>query len=92
MIYEVEFDHNNSGGVDWVTQEQWQILADNGWYATCGDMPRPYSMAKKFSTRSSMIAEYTAIDEVVSLIGIDPDAEGCSCCGRPFSFSAYEVK
>lgn len=70
----VEYSHNNSGGFDWLDEEDWKNLEAAGWTLEF------HSAYKAFPSLSD------GIDEWVEITGQDPDAEGCECCGLPHTF------
>lgn len=72
----LQYYANNSGGKDWHTEEQWQRLLDLGWKHDDG-------LYKRFETEAEGMAEWK------SVMKMDPDAEGCPCCGPPHQFSAF---
>lgn len=85
----VEYTHNNSGGSDWLTPDDWKALHDNGWEVrNFGDDWEPglraYSATKEFPSLGIGIAEWEYLTNESS------SALGCSCCGVPHSFSAYD--
>jgi len=76
----VEYSHNNSGGQDWLTKEQWKALEDNGWKTD-----HCHSATKEFKYLEWGIREWEDIT------GEYPNEEGCQCCGPPHNFyEAYE--
>lgn len=68
---------NNSGGVDWLNEWHIEQLIANGWVR---DEEAFDAYMKQFNTVDE------AKDDFGSITGMDPDAEGCPCCGRPFYF------
>jgi hypothetical protein len=72
----VEYFSNNSGGDWWLEDHHWKALADNGW-AVDWDRMR--------ATRHGLSLQ-DAVEEWATLTGLDPDEDGCECCGRPHAF------
>lgn len=73
------YEHNNSGGMLWIFDHQWDKLKKAGWVLS--DDGR--EAKKKFKTR------YRAIAEFEKLTGIDVEEDnesGCPCCGQPHYF------
>jgi hypothetical protein len=96
-VYKFTYRHNNSGGVDWITPEQWQEFVDNGWTVTL--FGQPFTGGR--GSCASLMIETDEGKEVARLIGMqnwyaiakqDPDEIGCTCCGPPHSFSVEEVE
>lgn len=86
MSHYVEYNHNNSGGVDWVTPEMWENLVKAGWKVT-----RTSSWGSRIhSAERHGLSLHDAIVEWQSITGLDPAAMGCNCCGRPHSFYEYD--
>jgi len=72
----VGFSHTNSGGSYWLSVDHLNRLRDAGWESDGCEWYKP------FPTYADGIAEWEEIT------GQDPDAEGCECCGPPFTFYA----
>jgi hypothetical protein len=72
----VMYHHNNSGGRDWLLDEDWARLVDAGWKLT----------GFKSAYREGLELG-AAIDEWERVLNMDSTAEGCSCCGFPHWFS-----
>jgi hypothetical protein len=81
----VEYNHNNSGGVDWLKAQDWQKLVDAGWIVD-------QENSRIYSAKRIGLSLYDAIVEWQNVTGLDPAAEGCNCCGRPHSFYEYDEK
>lgn len=98
MIY--EFSENNSGGSWWLSREQYDALKDAGWYldeekAELYDANKFTSLSTKdvpWSWRHAFRYEANSLQDAVesweSATGADFFAEGCNCCGSPFSISS----
>lgn len=100
-----EFSENNSGGSFWLNTRQYDELFENGFYLADGwdeghgftDPTKPFSMNDRdtvpYGWRSNLRVEANSLQEAVEkwegATGEDFFAEGCNCCGAPFS--AYEV-
>jgi hypothetical protein len=79
----VKFSENNSGGDWWLSKEQYEKLFKAGWKpGTTAYDDSIRSCSKDFETFSE------AIEEWEELTGEDASAEGCDCCGPPYSFSS----
>ena len=91
--YIVEYSHNNSGGRDWVTQDQYKELLSLGWKTTL-DFGDDYinDVEKEVEAYYIDEAQDIAIDEWETVTGQYVYAEGCECCGPPHSFHTREVK
>lgn len=75
----VVYNHINSGGSDWLAQQDWQTLLENGWNIRDG------KASKHFKYLDQGIREWATI------LNMDPDVEGCPCCGRPHEFWDQEA-
>jgi hypothetical protein len=83
---EFDYSHNNSGGANWMTQEQWEALEGAGWtvdWTKEGDYffgRHPANGAtKRFLDRDA------AVEEWERLTGNSLATRGCDCCGPPHS-------
>ena len=97
----VTYDSNNSGGSWWLTDQNWLDLEAAGWKVDwyrdqLGFFDRPYkngrwlgALASKATREGLTLGE--AIHEWESITGQKSNALGCSCCGVPHSFYAYDV-
>lgn len=75
----IRYEHNNSGGMRWIFDDQWIKLKNAGWVLS--DDGR--EAEKKFKTRDDAIAEF----EKLTGINVEKDNEsGCPCCGQPHYF------
>lgn len=79
MIW-VEYSHNNSGGYDWLDQEDWDKLISRGWRKAGFQ-----SVVKAFPTLEDGVREWTEI------VQQDSDEPGCSCCGQPHRFYDFPL-
>lgn len=96
----IEYDSNNSGGSWWLTDQDWQNLEAAGWdvqwfrnrddnfFRTDKDGRWLGALASS-ATRSGLTLGQ-AIREWEQVTGKDSSALGCSCCGTPHSFYAYD--
>lgn len=75
------YSHNNSGGYDWLDQDDWDRLAAAGW-----DVDAPYRPGRLPSRAHFPGDADAARHSWINALGLDPDARGCDCCGRPHSF------
>lgn len=101
MSVVVEYSSNNSGGVWWLSDEDWEKLAKAGWnvhwggyrYNNAGPLePRERSYARWLGAAAVGAAKefddpQDAIAEFETLTGQSASEEGCECCGSPHSFS-----
>jgi len=81
----VEYNHNNSGGRDWLTNDDWKNLAKAGWKLDYFDDGRPYT-ATKYDVGS--LSE--AVDEWERVTSKSSTDAGCPCCGQPHYFTFYK--
>jgi hypothetical protein len=96
------FSENNSGGSFWLTREQYERLFEAGWtyepdeydrtngYDTDAFLdnhpnPVPYGWRRRLEFKAKTIRE--AVESFEAATGEDFFAEGCNCCGAPFSIS-----
>lgn len=100
MIY--EFSENNSGGSWWLNESQYQALFDAGWTYEPSDYDiknghdknpfcggeLPYGWRKNLTFEANSIEE--AIGSWETATGENFFAEGCNCCGSPFSMSSSD--
>lgn len=78
----VQYSHNNSGGVDWLTADDWKKLQEAGWILSDG-------LGRIYSAKRIGLSLHDAIVEWENVTGQDAAAEGCNCCGRPHDFTEY---
>jgi hypothetical protein len=71
----VSYQHNNSGGVDWLNMRQVFALLENGWKYNGF-----HSLAKEFPS------ELDAVRDFERITGEDTSEKGCPCCGMPHQF------
>jgi len=77
----VTYNHNNSGGNDWLAPEDWAALGLAGW----SDDQVMWGFQKKgFASLQDGINEWERITGQYS------GAAGCSCCGHPHTLSGYD--
>lgn len=81
----VQYSHNNSGGVDWLTSDDWKKLEEAGWILS----DRNTYSNRIYSAKRIGLSLHDAIVEWESTTGLDAAAEGCNCCGRPHDFTEY---
>lgn len=94
------FSENNSGGSWWLNRKQYEKLFAAGWKyePSSYDLERghdkvgdPFSGDVPYGWRHGLFLEANSIREAVenweAAIGEDFFAEGCNCCGAPFSIS-----
>lgn len=88
MANYVEYNHNNSGGVDWLSAADWQKLIDAGWVVA----DRNSYSGRIYSATRTGLSLHDAIVEWQKITGQNPAEQGCNCCGRPNSFYEYDEK
>ena len=102
-----EFSENNSGGSWWLNKEQYLKLFAAGWSYVPSDFDKERGYDQKgfagdksdtvpWGWRHNTQGEFATIREAVesfeTTTGEDFFAEGCNCCGVPFSISSvYEA-
>lgn len=96
------FSENNSGGSWWLNREQYDALMKAGWFYEPSDYdkeqgydtqpfnndPRdkvPYGWRHHLKGRFNSMKE--AVESWEHAVHQDFFAEGCNCCGAPFSMS-----
>lgn len=84
MAQHVEYQHNNSGGFDWLTPTMWDDLVKAGWVVDNKFGNRIYSVIRHGLSLHDAIVEWQKVT------GLDPAAMGCNCCGRPHNFYEYD--
>lgn len=93
----IEYSSNNSGGSWWLSDKDWKNLEKAGWKVDWHrDKKDTFSKGERWlgalamsATREGLSME-DAISEWATVTNLDPDAEGCNCCGRPHYFSEDE--
>lgn len=94
-----EFEENNSGGSWWLSRQQYEALRAAGWHepeetdddkrfaASCLNTPDvPYRWRQGWWIEADSIRE--AVESWERATGEDFFAQGCNCCGAPFSISS----
>ena len=96
----VRYDSNNSGGYWWLTDQNWIDLEAAGWKVNwfrdndpVPFWPRPDgrwlgALAQEATREGLTLGE--AIQEWERITGQKSNALGCSCCGVPHHFCAYD--
>lgn len=85
MTNYVEYSHNNSGGIDWMNENDWKKLEEAGWILS----ERSTYSNKVYSAKRIGLSLHDAIVEWESVTFLNAAAEGCNCCGRPHSFTEF---
>ena len=83
----VEYSHNNSGGYWWLTRSHWESLEDAGWevlWKNWEEVPATEAIREGLALEEAK-AEWARI------VGMNPEIEGCSCCGRPHIFYEHSA-
>jgi hypothetical protein len=81
----IEYDSNNSGGVWWLTEDDWKQLEKGGWVVDWRNVE--LLGAKATSAKRMGLSLDDAITEFEKLTGQDACAAGCECCGQPHNFN-----
>ena len=97
-----EFSENNSGGSWWLNRQQYDALMAAGFYyvpseydiehgydtdtKTLGSADVPYGWRHGLQVKAVDIRD--AVERWEAATGEDFFAEGCKCCGCPFSMTA----
>jgi len=94
-----EFSENNSGGSWWLNRSQYDSLFEAGFQINeekgqhYGKMNSLDTKDVPWAWRHCLVVQAASLQEAVetfeSATGEDFFAEGCNCCGAPFSM--YEV-
>lgn len=99
----IEYVANNSGGYWWLSDDDWHALERTGWvvdwHANGGTGTWPGHVdaeGRWLGTLASRARLYrvtmdSAIESWETATGQDSQAEGCTCCGQPHGFYAYNV-
>ena len=99
----IEYYSSNSGGRDWLNEEQWKKLEKAGWrlfgFDNVAYEGNDYKLDKDgLPEKTGETDRYKyafkrfdtpkeALLEFEELTGEDTTAEGCNCCGPPHCFS-----
>lgn len=100
-----ELSENNSGGSFWLSRKNYDDLLENGWYILPSDSSFlddnfgaddkqggqvPYSWRSGLRVKAASLKE--AVESFERVTGQDFFAEGCNCCGAPFSMSSVDAE
>jgi hypothetical protein len=98
----IEYNSNNSGGRWWLTDDGWRNLAQAGWivgwhaemehFIGSVDAEGRWLGTLASSARRYGVSLRVATAEWQDVTGQDPEATGCTCCGSPHSFCAYDAE
>lgn len=78
----VKYRANNSGGSDWLDDQDWVELEYNGWsVAWPGDRTLPN---RAYISVNSVDEAVNSFEEIT---GRSASEKGCPCCGPPHNFS-----
>lgn len=80
----VRYYSNNSGGAWWLELRHWKKLERAGWSVAWQEREFLGAMAMSAS-RVGLTLEQAKLEWEIT-VGMDPDAEGCECCGPPHEF------
>lgn len=78
----VTYSHNNSGGSWWLTKKDWETLEKGGWAVEWDEFLG--SPARRATKNFPSVEE--AKNDWSDLLRMNPDDEGCECCGPPHEF------
>lgn len=81
----VTYSSNNSGGVWWLTDQNWKDLEAAGWHVEWKEGGRWLGALATSATRKGLTLNQ-AVEEFDRVTGCDSNDEGCPCCGQPHSF------
>lgn len=85
----VTYSSNNSGGSWWLEDHHWRALEKAGWVVNWAESRYLGALAREALRESKSIDDAKA--EWEHIVGMDPDATGCRCCGEPHWFrESYE--
>jgi len=71
------FEHTNNGGYYWLSDNDWDALAEAGWLVR-RDIQRAWITAGSVEAAKRFWSE--------TLTHFDPNDDGCECCSAPFRF------
>lgn len=92
----VQYSSNNSGGSWWLSDDDWYALERAGWEVEWVKNDPYHKGADRWLGALAMGAKYfggsieMAIAEFNHVTSCWADDEGCSCCGQPHNFYAYD--
>ena len=95
----VEYSSNNSGGSWWLDDKDWYALEEAGWEVDWirnedrlfkDNDPTRFLGALATSAKRYGLSLKMAKAEFEDITGANADDDGCSCCGQPHSFYAYD--
>ena len=90
----VEFSENNSGGGWWLSRAQYEAMFAAGWHYETSDydIEKGYDDGVPYGWRHNTVGEFDTLRNAVEAFelatGEDFFAQGCPCCGVPFSMSS----
>lgn len=102
----LKYDSNNSGGTWWLSEKDWDALAEAGWTVHWGkrnynddplthDIPKnqakPRLGALAMSAAKAFETAQEGVAEWENLTGQNAEDLGCGCCGPPHSFEFDNV-
>ena len=80
-----EYSSNNSGGVWWLSDDNWADLEKAGWEVEWTDERWFGALATAASKEFETFRD--CIEDFEKVTGQDASDEGCNCCGPPHCFS-----
>lgn len=95
----VVYDHNNSGGLWWLEDEDWKALEKAGWEVKWHkDAKDGVTLGRErfLGALASSAIRYglslqEAVEEWECITHQSALAAGCPCCGQPHSFTEYDA-
>ncbi len=88
-LYRVTYHGNNSGGYWWTSEEDGVTLLEAGWLvpAAQGYSSAPFGAASfMVEAEDEEVALTIALSSWYQATALDPDDQGCNCCGPPHRF------
>lgn len=99
-----ELSENNSGGSWWLNKAQYEALFEAGWYyepwpeergSLFGNPDEPFlggdvPYGWRHRTRIKAESLQAAVESFEAATGEDFFAQGCNCCGVPFSIGSVD--
>lgn len=99
-LKEYKVNLNNSGGVFWIGRRDFEKLFAEGWYINPDCTPPAYDDANYLGSgvpfcwlhdlRVKAVSMQAAVESFEHITGEDFFAEGCNCCGAPFSIEEVD--